>query len=130
MRSLGILLLATAAAQCGTSAVTAERNRDTVDPALRMLIEDRTRVAAMQEQAARDASPFEVQVDSDGRVVVPVFITTTDPDATAAAIRQAGGTVSVVMKGRLIAGLPIGSVASVGERSEVVRIEPSWKRRG
>jgi len=110
--------------------VTSENAGGTIDPALRTLIDDGDRVARLQDQSARDALPFQVELAANGTVVVPVFVDTKDPAATADAIRASGGSVSLLMRERLIARLPVSSLRAIGARQEVVRIEPSWKRRG
>ena len=109
--------------------VSSEQGSSRIDAALRMLIDDKDRVAALQQQSARDALPFEAELAADGTVVIPVFVDTRSPATTADAIRAGGGSVSLVMQERLIARLPVSAVREIAARQEVVRIEPSWKRR-
>lgn len=100
-----------------------------LDPTLRSVVESEARRAELRDPQTRDRLPFEVEVNSENAIILPLFIATTNAAVTAEAIRTCGGTVSVTTPERLVARVPLSNIEAIAGRPEVVRLEPSWKRR-
>jgi hypothetical protein len=92
-----------------------------IEATLRMALDDPTSTGR--------PLPFETEKLSDGTVIVPLFIHSSDPAATAAAVKRAGGTTSTVAKDIVTARVPMAKIKALASASEVSRIEPSFALR-
>jgi minor extracellular serine protease Vpr len=71
-------------------------------------------------------APFAIEQAKDGSILVPVFITTRDLEATNRAITAAHGSVSTVVKNLMVARLPFAAIETIAAGEDVERIEPSY----
>ena len=92
-------------------------------------IEATLRTALDDPTSTSRSLPFETERRADGTVFVPLFVRSSDPAATSAAIDRAGGTTSTTVGNILTARLPMQQIKNLAKRGEVISIEPSFKTR-
>lgn len=94
-----------------------------------MVLDDPAAMRRLEKgpKGSRRSIPFVIEQGPDGRIMVPLFVESSDVNATASAIRTAGGSVETTIGPRLVARMPLRGIAGLAQRGEVVRIESTSK---